>query len=316
MASRQHHRAFGVTVGWTLGLLLLGSIVHATNSSLACPDWPTCFGTLMPEMEGGVFWEHLHRLVAGGLVLIFVAATYLAHSREANRPWVRTSAYAGVALLGVQSVFGGVTVLMQLPDIVSTTHLALAFTFLALTVVLYLVTAPAWGKRPVGSLTSLRGMRSSAGAATLLTFAQSVLGAAVRHMDAGLLCPDVPKCLGQWVPPLVTSGVAVHFFHRVVAILLVVVVVTLAINAMRVLGPSLARRLAMTALGVVLVQMTLGVLSVTTSLSVPVVSLHTLGAAVLLAALIGFTTLTWEPGAVLPTNGPQRSESPPQQQRV
>ena len=300
MTSPQHHRAFGVTVAWTLGLLLLGSIVHATESSLACPDWPTCFGTLMPEMEGGVFWEHLHRLVAGGLVLIFVAATYLAYGQEANRPWVRTSAFGGIALLVVQSVLGGVTVLMRLPDIVSTTHLALAFAFLALAVVLYTVTLPGWGKRPAASGTALRRMRSLAGAAALLTFAQSVLGAAVRHMDAGLACPDMPRCLSQWVPPFVTGGVAVHFSHRVVAILLALAVMTLAVHAMYALGPSVARRLAMTAAGVALVQVALGVLSVTTVLSVPAVSLHTLGAALLLAILVALTTLTYEVEAGVP----------------
>src|SRR5688500_17033076 len=82
-----HHRAFVVTVGWTLVLLLLGSVVHATGSSLACPDWPTCFGTMIPEMEGGIFWEHLHRLVAGGLVLMFVLATWLVHREAPDRPW-------------------------------------------------------------------------------------------------------------------------------------------------------------------------------------------------------------------------------------
>lgn len=294
MTSPQHHRAFGVTVVWTLGLLLLGSIVHATESSLACPDWPTCFGTLMPKMEGGVFWEHLHRLVAGGLVLIFGAATYLAYRPEADRPWVRNSALGGVALLLVQSIFGGVTVLMRLPDIVSTTHLALAFAFLALAVVLRTVTVPEWGTRPSPSGAALRRMRSTAGAAALLTFAQSVLGAAVRHMDAGLVCPDVPQCLGQWVPPLVTAEVAVHFAHRVAAILLALAVTGLAVHAMRVLGPSVERRLAMAAAGVVLAQVALGVLSVTTVLSVPAVSLHTLGAALLLAILVAFTTLTYE----------------------
>lgn len=294
MTSPQHHRAFGVTVVWTLGLLLLGSIVHATESSLACPDWPTCFGTLMPEMEGGVFWEHLHRLVAGGLVLIFVAATYLTYGQEASRPWVRNSALGGIALLVVQSIFGGVTVLMRLPNIVSTTHLALAFAFLALAVVLYTVTVPGWGTRPSASGTALRSMRSITGAAALLTFAQSVLGAVVRHMDAGLVCPDVPRCLGQWVPPLLTGEVAVHFSHRVVAILLALAVMTLAVHATRALGPSVARHLAMAAAGVVLAQVALGVLSVTTALSVPAVSLHTLGAALLLAILVALTTLTYE----------------------
>ncbi len=142
MNSEPHYRAFYITTGWTLGLLLLGSVVHATGSSLACPDWPTCFGTMVPEMTGGVFWEHLHRLVAGGLVLIFMAATYMAWGPEARRPALRKWALAGIGLLLVQSLFGGLTVIMQLPDAVSTTHLALAFLFLALVTGLTVVTSP------------------------------------------------------------------------------------------------------------------------------------------------------------------------------
>src|SRR5687768_13064610 len=52
-----------VLIALTVAMMMLGATVHATGSSLACPDWPTCYGTLNPKMEGGVFWEHSHRLL-------------------------------------------------------------------------------------------------------------------------------------------------------------------------------------------------------------------------------------------------------------
>ena len=140
-----HRRAFTVSVVWTLLLLYLGSVVHATESSLACPDWPTCFGTLFPEMSGGVFWEHLHRLVAGGLLLMFALATWLARKETADRPWVFRTCLAGMALLVVQALVGGLTVIYRLPDLVSTPHLGLALLFLVLAT--HVASATSWSRR-------------------------------------------------------------------------------------------------------------------------------------------------------------------------
>ena len=301
MNTEQHYRAFYITTGWTLGLLLLGSVVHATGSSLACPDWPTCYGTMLPEMTGGVFWEHLHRLVAGGLVLIFIAATYMAWGPEARRPAIRKWALAGIVLLLVQSLFGGLTVLMRLPDAVSTTHLALAFLFLALVTGLSVVTSPGWsgGVGAVarsGAGARLLGLRTLAVFGAVLTFLQSVLGAAVRHMDAGLVCPDIPLCLGQWIPPLQTATVAVHFGHRVTGLLLLITLLALTVQAARSLGPSAARTLAISAGVLVTLQVLLGFASVYTRLAVVPVSFHTLLAATILTVTVAVAVMTWAPG--------------------
>ena len=294
MNTEQHYRAFYITTVWTLGLLFLGSVVHATESSLACPDWPTCYGTMLPEMTGGVFWEHLHRLVAGGLVLIFMAATYMAWRPEAGRPAIRRWALAGIGLLLVQSLFGGLTVLMGLPDAVSTTHLALAFLFLALATGLTVVTSPGWSGG-IGGGGRLLHLRTPAVFGAVLTFLQSVLGAAVRHMDAGLVCPDVPLCLGRWIPPLQTTTVAVHFGHRVTGLLLLITLLALTVRAVRSLGPSAERTLAISAGVLVTLQVLLGFLSVYTRLAVLPVSFHTLLAAGILMATVGVAVMTWAP---------------------
>ncbi|MDX1647668.1 MAG: COX15/CtaA family protein [Longimicrobiales bacterium] len=285
-----HPRAFKVTVVWTLGLLFLGSVVHATESSLACPDWPTCYGTMVPEMTGGVFWEHLHRLVAGGLVLMFGLATWLARRETPERPWIFRACLAGLLLLVIQSVFGGLTVIYRLPDLVSTTHLALALTFLALASVLAAATsgpgdAPPGLRRETGRKLSLYS-----GTAALLVFVQSVVGGLVRHTDAGMSCPDVPLCLGQVVPPLVNVQITMHFLHRVLALVATAAVVALAVWAYRNDVPQRIRRWILASVALVLAQVGLGVASILTVLAVTPVSLHTLGAAALLSVLVAVAT--------------------------
>ena len=298
-----HGRAFTVTVVWTLLLLYLGSVVHATESSLACPDWPTCFGTMIPEMSGGVFWEHLHRLVAGGLLLMFGLATWLARKETADRPWIFKTCLVGMTLLVVQAMVGGLTVIYQLPDLVSTTHLGLALLFLVLATVL--ASATSWS-REAAPLDAVVGGRVTkfAVAAAVLVFFQSVIGGLVRHTDAGMACPDAPLCLGRLVPPLVNTPIILHFGHRVVGMLALVAIVWLAIWVVRHGTTAAVRTWALLAAGLAVAQVSLGFLSVLTVLAVIPVSFHTLGAAALLTALAHLATLT-RVATGSPTRAPQ-----------
>lgn len=289
---------------WTLALLLLGSIVHATGSSLACPDWPTCFGTMMPEMKGGVFWEHLHRLWAGALVILFAGSVIAVRVALPARRDLLRMGVLGLGLLIVQSVLGGLTVIYRLPDAISTSHLALAFLFLALVTVMLVRTGDGVGPTGDGGSATGNGMgptgdRSIARRAGLwaaaMIFAQSIVGALVRHTDSGMACPDVPLCLGRVIPPLVHPMVQLHFLHRVLGIAVAIVVLRGSWLVLTRTADAVQRRLAAGLAAGVVAQVVLGFLSVAFRLDPPYVSSHTLLAAILLGLAVAMTTRARHP---------------------
>ena len=121
-----HGFAVGTAVA-TFLLILVGGLVHGTGSSLACPDWPTCYGSFMPKMEGGVLVEHSHRLAAGTVVIMtLVLATMLTASKAPAVRRLIPFGWLAVGLVFVQALLGGITVILRLPTPVSTAHTATA----------------------------------------------------------------------------------------------------------------------------------------------------------------------------------------------
>ena len=208
----------------TFALLLVGGTVNPTGSSLACPDWPTCSGSFFPEMTGGVLFEHSHRLVATlvGVMSIGVAAA----AWKTSARWLTLGA---LALVIFQGVLGGVTVILRLPTIVSTTHLATAMLFFSLTIFL------AFRLRPgaTDGTESLKGVRKLALIGAAVVYLQIVLGALVRHTLSGRACLDLPLCGGEWWPAY--GPAALHMFHRYVGVAALVAVIAVSVLALKAL---------------------------------------------------------------------------------
>lgn len=290
--SRALHRYACLTAGATFLLLVAGAAVTSTGSGLAVPDWPLSYGRLLPRMVGGVFFEHSHRLIAGVVSLLILGLCVWVRLAE-PRAWVRRLAYAALGLVLVQALLGGLTVLLLLPPAVSVAHAATAMLLFGLTVVLAGVTAQSWRDTPEGSAPGMARLMPWAALAAGLVYAQILVGAVMRHLGAGLACPDFPLCQGRLVPSLGSAYVAVHYFHRVGGVLVVLSVALLGILAARQASvDARARVLSFLAAGLVLAQFALGALSVTTRLAPQVTVAHHAGGALLFALTLWLAVWT------------------------
>jgi heme A synthase len=290
-----HIRRFTiVTIGLTFALLLMGGLVHNTRSSLACPDWPLCFGSAFPKMEGGVLVEHSHRLVATsvGLCTMVLFALLLRRRRqtgERDLPWLGLGALVCVIF---QGVLGGITVLYRLPAMVSTGHLATSLFFFSLLIYIAFRLRSADHPAAADAAAMPRTVVWWTAGAALVTYLQAILGAFMRHLQAGLACnTDLPLCRGSIWPTGAHPSVLIHVAHRLLGVMLFVLVLGTALMTYRHARTAAVRRLAVLAPVLVLGQVTLGVLSITSFLGVIPVTAHLGGAALLLADLVSLHLL-------------------------
>jgi heme a synthase len=175
------HRFTLFVTGATLLLILAGALVTSHDAGLAVPDWPLSFGKVFPEMQGNVFWEHGHRLIAASVGVLIIILNILLWRQE-KRSWVRKLGLVALGAVVAQGVLGGLTVIFWLPLAISAAHATLAQLLFCTLVSLSVFTAPGWEEKRAkiedqGS-TSLR-LVCVASAAVILV--QLVLGATLRH---------------------------------------------------------------------------------------------------------------------------------------
>ncbi len=116
----------------TLALMAVGSATRVMNAGLACPDWPLCYGQLVPQQQMNlqVFLEWFHRLDAMliGLSTLWLASLSLWYRRQVPG-WLPWAAVGALLLIGVQGALGGLTVTQLLRFDIVTAHLGTALLF-------------------------------------------------------------------------------------------------------------------------------------------------------------------------------------------
>ncbi|MFO8040101.1 MAG: heme A synthase [Sodalinema sp.] len=262
----------------TVILMAIGSATRVANAGLACPDWPLCYGQLVPtaEMNLQVFLEWFHRLdasIIGVLTIVLVGQTWW---RRAVLPkWLPWAALASLALVLVQGLLGGLTVTEMLRFDIVTAHLGTALLFFVTVLTIGVALLPYQGN---GTANRLRWLSL---AAAILVYGQSLLGALVASQWA------LHQCLSY------QSLCTVMNSH-----ILGVVPPTLAVLALGVWAwrtPALSwplRRLGKAALVLVALQIGLGIATFYLRLQVEPLSVaHQTIGALLLGTLVAFTVL-------------------------
>ena len=308
------HRFAKIVAGCTVVLVLAGSLVTSTASGLSVPDWPTSYGwnmfTFPPShWVGGILYEHGHRLIASTVgFLTIILAVWL--WRTDPRRWVK---WLGVSALGAviaQGVLGGLTVLFFLPAAISTAHAGLAEIFFCITVSIALVTSPAWIRGYSDSSMDDAVLRRVAATTTVLIYAQILIGATMRHTGAGLAIPDFPLMFGHVIPDHWDPKIAIHFAHRVGALIVSLAILATSAHVFYHHGDrrELTRPAALI-LGLVAVQVTLGALTVLSGRDVAINSAHVVVGALVLATSLVITLRSWRDQGVgsllqnVPTGG-------------
>jgi heme a synthase len=186
LPNRGLHRFAVFTTGCTFLLLVAGALVTSNDAGLAVPDWPLSYGSLMPPMVGGIFYEHGHRVLATFVGFLTTLLAVWLWRRE-PRPWVKRLGLLALGAVMAQGVLGGLTVRLYLPVTISVAHATLAQIFFGTVGSLALFTSAWWQEeRPRLEDSGTPRLRTLALWSVAAIFLQLILGAVLRHRGFGI----------------------------------------------------------------------------------------------------------------------------------
>ena len=306
-------------------VIALGAWTRLVDAGLGCPDWPGCYGfVVFPTTEAEIqlaesrypqfpyeidkaIPEVVHRYFAAALGFLAILLVYFAFKYQLPK---RIKAITSFLLFFIccQGLFGYLTVSLKLLPIIVTTHLFGGFTTLLLLYFLYLKSR----NFKIFNQINISNLKFIASIAFVVLLLQIFLGVWTSTNYASLACADFPTCGGSYFPEMDFKNgfnlnqevgpnylyglldnparVAIHYSHRVTAILVTLIFLIL----MSRLWFSDAAPLASTLGILLLTQITLGIINVVYVLPLYVAIAHNLVAACLLLATFTINYLAWK----------------------
>ena len=302
-------------LGATISLVVIGVIVRATDSGMGCPDWPLCYGQLIPPTtdSGDVIaykaWlEWIHRAIAALIGLIVIAVVAIALRNLKGRRSLQGASIALLALVLFQAWLGRQTVLESNSGASVTAHLASAMAFVGLQV---------WVLARSGYDETLAGIRRASGSvvapivAAGAIYALLLFGSNVTGTDTGLLYPDWPLMGGTLFPPIteLSTPMVVHRYATAIVALILISAIWIV---RREKGSSVRVRQLLTYAAVVFaVQCVIGAIQIFTKLAPWTQTLHVALATLIWILTVGAASIALLEGRTAggsTPGGPRRNE--------
>ena len=198
----------GITT--TFFLIVLGSVVRTTESGLGCPDWPLCYGKVIPPIEFHSLIEYAHRFVASIIGLIISIIAIITHLKYTHLKSIILPIRICFLALIIQVALGALTVINELPPEIVTLHLFVALSIFGLLVFVWSITKEG-NEESFNSKKVLRIVLIS----TFLTMITILSGSYLVGSGASAVCPDWPLCLRYDIPDNLLTWT--HMVHRFIA---------------------------------------------------------------------------------------------------
>jgi cytochrome c oxidase assembly protein subunit 15 len=317
-----YSRLVWFATGLALFVVVLGAAVRLNDAGLGCPDWPGCYGALIPteiESEAATenwperpvevskaWYEMVHRYVAATLGFSILLIAWLAwRNRAAPGQPVKTPLIL-LAVVIFQGLLGMWTVTLLLKPVIVMGHLLGGLSTLGL--LFWLLLEDRRGPA------SPRCFPWPAAIGLIVLICQIALGGWVSSNYAALACPDLPTCMGQWWPEQADfaegfvmwrglgvnyefgileapARVAIHFAHRLGAMTTALVLLLITINYWRRSSDPRMPNACIAVWAALVMQITLGVATVWFGLPLAIATAHNGIAAVLLLTVINLNNV-------------------------